>query len=193
MNQNHEINANNCKENVNTSCCTLSRRKVTSFSRQTPRHGRCDGKYRNPDQVNLELSKVYAIPDLPIWAKYHKPAGLQLCWSHSLQTAVWRNHSTLILIEILLIFSLSRENRVFKQTAELSLSHYSPRWVNNQTGCYSLWNLAFSWRKDVLNKQKKFHMPHDTVQKTQNKAPTLFFQSLKPAKQKRFYRMLKSL
>lgn len=26
----------------------------------------CDGKYRNPDQVNLELSKVHVIPDLPI-------------------------------------------------------------------------------------------------------------------------------
>lgn len=66
MNEIQEINANNFEENVNTSCCTLSRRKVNSFSRQTPRHGRCDGKDRNPDQVNLELSKVDVIPDLPI-------------------------------------------------------------------------------------------------------------------------------
>lgn len=34
---------------------------------------------RNPDQVNLELSKVDVIPDLPIRANYHKPASLLLC------------------------------------------------------------------------------------------------------------------
>lgn len=37
-----------------------------SFSRQTLRHGRCDGRERNPDQVNPELSKVHVTPDLPI-------------------------------------------------------------------------------------------------------------------------------
>lgn len=58
MNQIHQINANNCKENVNNSCCTLSRRKGNSFSRQILRHGRCDGKDRNPDQINPELSKA---------------------------------------------------------------------------------------------------------------------------------------
>lgn len=38
----------------------------STVSPQTPRHGRCDGKDRNPDHVNLELSKVDVIPDLPI-------------------------------------------------------------------------------------------------------------------------------
>lgn len=36
-------------------------------------------------------------------------------------------------------------------------------------------------------------MPHYAVQKTQNKTPTLLFKSLKPAKQKGFYRMLNTL
>lgn len=66
MNQIHEINANNCEENVNTSCCTLSRGKVNNFFRQTLRHGRCDNKDRNPDQVNLELPKVDVLPELPV-------------------------------------------------------------------------------------------------------------------------------
>lgn len=40
--------------------------KINSLSRQILRHGRCDDKDRNPDQVNLELFKGDVIPDLCI-------------------------------------------------------------------------------------------------------------------------------
>lgn len=82
MNQIHQINACNCKENISNSCCMLLRRKGNSFSRQILRHGRCDGKDRNPDQVNPELFKAAVIQDLPTWANYHKLACLLLCWKH---------------------------------------------------------------------------------------------------------------
>lgn len=38
-----------------------------------------------------------------------------------------------------------------------------------------------------LKKSQKFFVPHDAAQKSQNKSPTLLFQSLEPGKYKGFH------